>query len=252
VHVLDGFGTPSPSDAMFDEANRVLATLSVDTRETSTAECQVLNEGVPFFPQFGEHDQPRGAAGERFEILGAGIYAPARRAELLWEGPTGTIKQPPIAEIAAGCYFSLAFTVPEFEPGTYRVVIRSWDPDSAYAIASAHSFRVTMSDDSPRRSDWVVHYDPAHGVTLSYPPTWFRARQSLTPRLADPAELVTLATFPPGTPDGRCAHFPTGALERLEPEGALVSLQERSGEPVGFPAREGPCQPGDGPAKRSR
>jgi hypothetical protein len=61
---------------MFDEANRVLATLSIYWKETPTEDCQVLNEGVPFFPKFGEDDRPRGTAGERFQILGAGIYAP--------------------------------------------------------------------------------------------------------------------------------------------------------------------------------
>lgn len=246
VHVFVGFGTSDPSDAMFDEANRVLATLSIDEEEASPADCQVLNEGVPFFPQFGEDDQPSGAAGERFQILAAGTYAPAQRAELLWEDSTGASRQPPIAEIAAGCYFSLDFTVPQVEPGRYRIVIRSYDPDSAYAIASAHSFRVTTKDDSPRRSGWIVHYDPAYGLTLSHPPTWYRARQSLTPRLADPVELVTLATFPPGAPDGRCAQFPTGALEKLGPQDAVVSLQERSGEPVGFRARPGPFRLDDG------
>jgi hypothetical protein len=246
VMVFVGFGTSNPSDAMFDEANRVLATLSIDEEDNPSADCQVLNEGVPFFPQFGEDEQPRGAAGERFQILAAGMYAPAQRAELLWEDSTGASRQPPIAEIAAGCYFSLEFTVPEVEPGRYRIVIRSYDPDSDYAITSAHSFRVTTSDDSPRRTAWIVHYDPAYGLTLSHPPTWFRARQSLNPRLADPIELVTLATFPPGAPVTGCAQLPIGALEKLGLRDAVVSLQERSAEPVGFPARLGPFRLDDG------
>jgi hypothetical protein len=246
VTVFVGFGISNPSDAMFDEANRVLASLSIDEEEESRAACQVLNEGVPFFPQFGEDDQPRGAPGERFPILAAGMYAPAQRAELLWEDSTGTSRQPPIAEIAAGCYFSLEFIVPQVEPGRYRIVIRSYDPDSAYEIASAHSFRVTTEANSPRRSAWIVHYDPAYGLTLSHPPTWFRARQSLTPRLADPVELVTLATFPPGAPVTGCAQFPSGALENLGSHDAVVSLQERAGEPVGFRARLGPFRLDDG------
>jgi hypothetical protein len=77
VDLLVGFGTPNPSDAMFDEANRVIATLSIEWKRTPTEDCQVLNEGVPSFPKFGEDDRPRGAAGERFQILGAGIYGPS-------------------------------------------------------------------------------------------------------------------------------------------------------------------------------
>jgi hypothetical protein len=44
--------------------------------EENTDRGQVLNEGVPSFPKFGEDDRRRGAAGERFQILGAGIYGP--------------------------------------------------------------------------------------------------------------------------------------------------------------------------------
>jgi Luciferase-like monooxygenase len=114
------------------------------------------------------------------------------------------------------------------------------------AKEAATLFRVTTEADSPRRSAWTVYYDPAYGLTLSHAPTWFRARQSLTPQLADPVELVALATFPPGAPATGCAQFPTGALEKLGSHDAVVSLQERSGEPVGFRARIGPFRLDDG------
>jgi hypothetical protein len=38
VAAFVGFGTADPSDAMFDEANRVLATLSIDEEEEPSAD----------------------------------------------------------------------------------------------------------------------------------------------------------------------------------------------------------------------
>ena len=55
--------------------------------------------------------------------------------------------------------------------------------------------------------------------------------------LADPTEFATLATFPLEARPARCTQFPTGALADLGPTDAPAPVQERSGNPIGFPSR---------------
>jgi hypothetical protein len=80
-----------------------------------------------------------------------------------------------------------------------------------------------------------------HGLTVSLPPGWQAAPESLTPHLVDPREQLAVATFPLRYRQTECAHMPGSALEDLGPGGAFVTLEERGLDPgsawVGFPAR---------------
>jgi hypothetical protein len=85
--------------------------------------------------------------------------------------------------------------------------VRSYDPDSAYAITSAYPLEVTAEPAPERRSGWATYEDPAGSLSLSYPPGWFRAGIA-HPNLADPTEFATLATFPLEARPGRCTESP--------------------------------------------
>lgn len=75
---------------------------------------------------------------------------------------------------------------------------------------------------------WLTHHDEKRGFTVSYPSDWFIARQSLTPALTNPREILSLGTYHELYPaDHNCAHVPVNALEHLGPDDAFVSVQER-------------------------
>jgi hypothetical protein len=96
-----------------------------------------------------------------------------------------------------------------------------------------------------------------HGLTVSLPPGWQAATQSLTPNLVDPREELSVATFPLRYRPTECAHVPGSALDDLGPGDAFVSLLERGRDPGstwdGFPARPAHFGPGlGGPSEASR
>jgi len=64
---------------------------------------------------------------------------------------------------------------------------------------------------------------------VTYPTSWFRATQQLTPHLSEPHEILALGTYSlrPGGPN--CAQFPVNAIRDLGPEDALIWLAERTG-----------------------
>jgi hypothetical protein len=80
-----------------------------------------------------------------------------------------------------------------------------------------------------------------HGLTVTLPPGWQPARESLTPHLVDPREELSVATFPLRYRETACAHVPGSALDDLGPGDAFVTLQERGLDPgstwTDFPAR---------------
>jgi hypothetical protein len=49
----------------------------------------------------------------------------------------------------------------------------------------------------PADAAWTTTSVPRYGVAVSLPAGWRLARQSLTPRLYDPREIVTATTFRP-------------------------------------------------------
>jgi hypothetical protein len=81
---------------------------------------------------------------------------------------------------------------------------------------------------------------PERDFTLDLPNGWHLFSESQTPALTNPVEILSAGTVPPGGPDeGSCAHVPVGALERMGPQDAFVTLQERHGE-AWFPDRPEP------------
>jgi hypothetical protein len=84
---------------------------------------------------------------------------------------------------------------------------------------------------------WTTYRDAVEGYSVRYPAQWQRARTRLTPHLANPREILTLATFPLRPGGDGCAHMPTRALRDLGPRDVLVTVQERAGSSAGFPGR---------------
>lgn len=84
----------------------------------------------------------------------------------------------------------------------------------------------------------VTYTDRQHGLKVTYPSSWHRARRSLTPTLVDPEEVLALGTSSL-TPGGRkCAQFPENAVASLGPGDALIWVSERAGHPrVHLPPR---------------
>jgi hypothetical protein len=74
------------------------------------------------------------------------------------------------------------------------------------------------------------------GIRYDIPAGWHAPGKSLTPNLTNPHEVLSVGTgrLPRG---GRCAQFPSAALAALGPTDALVTVQERLGSVVRFPAR---------------
>jgi len=76
-----------------------------------------------------------------------------------------------------------------------------------------------------------------HRYIAELPAGWELAAESLTPNLTNPVEILFASTIRDVRPaKGACAHMPVGGLERMGPRDALVTVQERYGEPT-FGAR---------------
>jgi hypothetical protein len=88
----------------------------------------------------------------------------------------------------------------------------------------------------PATTPVLVHSEE-HGFTAEIPAGWDLASESLTPQLSNPVEILSAGTVRDPRPrEGSCAHMPVGALERIGPRDAFVTVQERYGEPR-FPDR---------------
>ena len=92
--------------------------------------------------------------------------------------------------------------------------------------ASTPSGPSAAQRDETRR---VTYVDEKRGFSITYPAHWFRAKESLTPHLEDPAEIFSVGTFElePGAKE--CAQFAGNAMEHMRPNDVLVSIQESSG-----------------------
>ncbi len=127
-------------------------------RVVAGAECEVVNDGVPVFPQFHEDETPHGVPGDRIVIEGHGFYAPASKVEVLWNEDvpgltdpdqpadgkgTGSTLQIATGDLENHCSFRVEFPVPDVPAGTYPLNVRIYDPASPYYISSEFSFQVT-------------------------------------------------------------------------------------------------------------
>jgi hypothetical protein len=75
------------------------------------------------------------------------------------------------------------------------------------------------------RVGWQTYHNRRWGYDVAFPPGWHRALRSLTPNITDPVEILSLATFPFRAGQSLCST--AGALVRVRPAGALVTIQER-------------------------
>ena len=66
----------------------------------------------------------------------------------------------------------------------------------------------------------------AHGVQLKLESGWQAAEQSLTPKLLNPKELLSVGTLP--MKPGGCATVPLRTLEAMRAGDALITIQERA------------------------
>ncbi len=80
---------------------------------------------------------------------------------------------------------------------------------------------------APRESPGWTHYrDDQNGYSVSYPSSWNRATEVLTPALESPRELLVVGTAAM-VPDGeKCAQYPENAMEAMGPSDVLMSIQE--------------------------
>ena len=85
---------------------------------------------------------------------------------------------------------------------------------------------------------WTAHRVAERGATISLPPGWGLAGESLTPSLADPFEVFSAGNFPLRHHPGECPHLPS-ALQDLGEAGVIVSVLEAGDgtRPGGYPAR---------------
>ena len=111
---------------------------------------------------------------------------------------------------------------PGFEPSTMWVQtcpeggLEPGDDDEPQPVADSNS--------------WVIYTDSEHRFSIGYPETWYRARESLTPRLGEPQEMVALATFDLVYREGDCLHMPSSALADVGSDDAFVTIQEGGGK----------------------
>lgn len=78
---------------------------------------------------------------------------------------------------------------------------------------------------TPSPAQWSTAVQ--NGIEVSLPPHWFIARETLTPHLSDPREVLSVATFPLAYEPGRCNHQPDGAAADMSSRDAFITLQER-------------------------
>lgn len=88
---------------------------------------------------------------------------------------------------------------------------------------------------SAQGPDWTTYEDRRWGYSVMFPSSWHRAGRSLTPSITDPVEILSLATFPLREGDELCGARGEGALARVPPAGALVTIQERGRGAYGGP-----------------
>lgn len=91
------------------------------------------------------------------------------------------------------------------------------------------SLRFEEREGFPEDSDYERYEDQAAAFSVVYPKVWHRAEASLTPSLADPVELFSIASFPLRYRQTDCANMPKSAFEDMGSQDVFVSIQEASG-----------------------
>jgi hypothetical protein len=79
--------------------------------------------------------------------------------------------------------------------------------------------------------DWTTYQSARWGYTVSFPPPWQRAERSVTPRLTEPREILSLGTFPLRYRPTDCEAFAGSARQDVGPADAFLTIQERGFDP---------------------
>jgi hypothetical protein len=77
---------------------------------------------------------------------------------------------------------------------------------------------------------WTTYRDAPHGLSLTLPPGWHRARRNLTPHLIDPREILSVGSYRLRYKRrSRCGvpGCPLPALDGFGRRDVLISIQER-------------------------
>jgi hypothetical protein len=115
-------------------------------------------------------------------------------------------------------------------------------------VAAAPGCGESASDAAPvdPPPGWTTYRDSARGLAVSLPSDWHRARESLTPDLVDPHEVLSIASYPLRyRRHSRCQvpGCPLPAVDGLGRGDVLISLQERRGSGAsGFPRQSRPLR----------
>jgi hypothetical protein len=107
---------------------------------------------------------------------------------------------------------------------------------------------------APPAAEWSTVTDHAHGISISYPPSWQAAPSTLTPVLVDPVVPIAVATYPLDNPQvlGECDIVPQRALEAMGPKDAFIAVYVFLGKGATYapsanrPAHFGPDLPWSG------
>lgn len=108
---------------------------------------------------------------------------------------------------------------------------------------------VITSGSSTTPRGWSTERDPAHGLSISYPPSWRAATSTLTPALGDPVVPIALGTYRL-EPErlGECDIVPQRALQALGARDAFIAVYVYDGSATWspdttLPTRFGPHLP---------
>jgi hypothetical protein len=105
------------------------------------------------------------------------------------------------------------------------------------ALALTAAAALAETQESPRPVDrvdaqlgWTTYRDARHGLSLTLPPGWHRARGNLTPHLVDPREILSVGSYRLRYERrSRCGvpGCPLPALDGFGRRDVLISIQER-------------------------
>lgn len=74
---------------------------------------------------------------------------------------------------------------------------------------------------------WTDYQSAESGFEVRYPRSWRRATEPVTPKLTEPREILSLATFPLRYRPTNCEAFAGSARGDLGPRDAFLAIQER-------------------------
>lgn len=78
-----------------------------------------------------------------------------------------------------------------------------------------------------QRSGWTTYQDAHWGYSVRFPDSWHRAVEPVSPKLTEPREILSMATFPPRYRPTDCEAFGGSARSQMGREDVFLTVQER-------------------------